>query len=282
MTWERFHYVCRRAANSTRDDEPLADTIKRIEQEPGTALYGPAGAKPLITGQILQDICALERNEVGGVLALYGKLDLAGQLEEPLRFKRVLIYLGYVTFVFSVVAGIYQTRITPNFISTFQTFDIPVPSDMLWFQQYGWHLSMAILIILLLGLLIGYRLRELFSYRLGTRGSFAFKYLTLRSIKTPYLNILEAIHFPLRATALREDMPRSEITAHLEQLESTGMDISREIQELVRREGILLTARCERQMRIITTVMALVIIASIWFFLQSAYLPIFIMGDQVQ
>lgn len=282
MTWERFHYVCRRGAKSV-GKEPLADTIERIEQEPGTALYGPRQKKPTIQNQILQDVCALsDRDQARQTLELYGRLDLAGQLEEPLRFKRVMLYLGYVTLVFSGVATLYQTRITPSFINAYRNFDIPAPADMIWFMNYGWHLSMVMLVILAAGLLIGHQLRQLYRYRQGTRQSWFFRYLTLPGIKTPYLNILEAIHFPLHAASPALDLLTSPVTAHLHNLQISGMDLAREIQELVRREGVVLTARCERQMRIISTVIALMIIASLFFFLQSAYLPIFVLEDQVR
>lgn len=280
MTWERFHYVCRRAANSARDDEPLTKTIKRIEQEPGTRLYGAKQRKQTVSCEILHGICALSDHErARRLLEFYGRLDLAGQLEEPLRFRRVMLYLGYVTLVFSVVTSLYQTKITPNFINAYRNLDIPVPADLIWFMDYGWHLSMVILVILAAGLLIGHQLRQLYRYRQDTQQSLFFRYLTLPGIKRPYLNILGAIHYPMRGAPALPDLPEGAVTAHLQNLEGSNMDLCREIQELVRREGMILTARCERQMRIISTVIALVIIASIFLFLKSAYLPLFILGD---
>ena len=40
MSWERFHYICRRTLNELGENESVKDRLLQIEKSPGCNAYG--------------------------------------------------------------------------------------------------------------------------------------------------------------------------------------------------------------------------------------------------
>lgn len=59
------------------------------------------------------------------------------------------------------------------------------------------------------------------------------------------------------------------------------MDLAIEMQALMKVEVALLLSRCEKQMRLMSTLVAVVIVIAVFIFLVGAYSPMFMMGGVV-
>ncbi len=282
MVWERFHYICRRCHKTIKTEQTIEECMANIEMEPTTDLYGKLYKSESIANSLLKLIKSIADQSIAtNIVDLYGKLDLSTPLNEPIQFKRVMIYLFFVTTIFSLVVVTYQLFVFPSFLAAFDSFETSIPKHLIFLSDYWVYFQLIIFFLLIMGLVIGFGLRRLYRYNISTNSSFVFKYLTLAGIKKSYLNILETIYYPVSSHVNNYGIQHSIITEHLQNMESSGMDIKREIQDIIKRESLILSLLCERQMRIVSTLIAIIVIATIFFFLTSAYSPIFMLGETI-
>lgn len=277
MTWTRFGYICRRALLDIEKGAPVADSLARAEKETGSELYGKPPLSDTVPRALLDSLANLPSQE-GTVQALqtYGQLSLTAQFDEPHQFKRTIIYLCCVVFVFYNVVTLYQLVVTPRFIDLFNAFDISAPSHVLVFQKYWRYLLGAMSVLLLISLLSVFQIRKLFHFRIRAEQKMLAKLLLGPGIRSSYARVVALLRFPVAFTGNAGD---NAAIAQLERAQSAGLSISIEMRELIQMEMHAFLHRCERQLRIMTTIVALVVIGSVFLFLSSAYSPIFFTGD---
>jgi len=279
MIWERFHYICRRCHETIKPGQSVNDCISIIDVEPETDLYGQKYTKNSIANHLLNTVKNLsDQPSAKKFIEFYGKQDYSTQLNEPMHFKKVITYLSYVILIFFILSTVYYSFVVPGFLNILDTFELSIPAYLMFYENY-WLYAILLFSILQIGLLLGYKLSQLFKYRLDTQNSFIFKYLTHQKIKKSYFNILELIYFPISGSVKNANIRTSVISKHLRNMENSGMDINREIQEIMKRESLNLTRLCDRQMTFISTLISVIVVASIFFFLVSAYSAIFALGE---
>ncbi len=80
MSWDRFHYICRRVAKARQPEETVESTIVRIENDPGIKLYGDLGEPGSLPDRLLAEIKGITDNDAAfRVLDLYRGLDVVVQ-----------------------------------------------------------------------------------------------------------------------------------------------------------------------------------------------------------
>lgn len=282
MSWERFGYICRKVRSTIQDGESISEGISRVEREPGGELYGASLGLNSLPQTLLRDMARVDNRERAlAALAVYSKMETPQQLSEPMQFKRVTAYLSYVVFVFFVVSGVYQLKVAPSFIDTFAAFGLSTPSQLVFYREFGWAVSLLISVFLLSGLLIGFALRRLFRFKQGQESGFVIRFLAFGGIRRSYVNVVSAMSFPASDVFLKQGTPETEIEHHLAAAVASDLCLAKEIQELVKSQMHILLHRCEMQMKLISASVAIVVVAAIFFFLVSAYSPLFILGDAV-
>ena len=110
-------------------------------------------------------------NDAIEALSIYKKLSLSKQFEEPMKFKRVLAYLSYITFIFLGVTFVYRLYVLPSFTEIFETFDISNQSPIGNFQEYWAYFFLVTIFILIMSLFIGFHLRGLFKFHVNIEQS---------------------------------------------------------------------------------------------------------------
>lgn len=282
MTWERFGYICRRASVDCHEAESISECLSRIENEKACELYGNKIPPNSIPRKILSEISRMDSGgESQKALDIYKELNLSKHFEEPMKFKRVLTYLGYVTFIFYIVVGIYQFKVAPSFLEAFENFDIQVPSHLTFYQNYWGYFVLAVSIILISALVIGFRLKKLFNFGLEQENSWIVKFLVFPTIRRSYLKVVDILLFPILADNTSVDREASLTMNHLKNIKESKLVISREMQELIEIEMRVLLESCEKQMKYISVSVALIVVVAVFLFLASAYSPIFILGETV-
>lgn len=282
MTWDRFAYICRKAKGSLKAEESVVECISRIENESSCRLYGEDINRKSLSRNLLNKIGAIpDKNEAIKVLDTYSKIDILQHLAQPLQLKRVTIYLAYVTFIFFIISLIYQFKVTPTFLGLFQSLELPTPTHLLFYRDYWQYFILFIFMVLALSLIIGHTLRGLFKFQQGRENGLILRFFAFSGIRESYLRIIEVLSYPVSSIQSDRASNGSEITDHLSEIAASEMDLAVEMQVLIKIEAMSLLNRCERQMRFILTVVGVTIIVAIFFFLSSAYSPIFIMGEAV-
>ncbi len=282
MTWERFGYICRKVSAEIGEDESVSSCVSRVNKSKSCDLYGKRLGLHSLAKKILDQIISSENKDLAiSALNIYKGLSLSEKFEEPMRFKRVVAYLSYVTFVFYIVVGIYQVKVAPTFLNAFEDFELSIPSHLGWYQDYWGYFVLAVSILLISSLVIGHYLRKLFRFDLGIENSFVFKYLVFKSIRTSYLKVLDILLFPIRNTDDQKTNNSSELIDYLQEIQDSNMSVAIEMQELLRIEMRFLLDKCEQQMKYISILVALVVVSAIFFFLASAYSPIFVLGETI-
>ncbi len=282
MAWERFGYICRKVSSTLQEGETVSECITRVEKEPGCNLYGDAIRAGSLPRKILNDIGHLYSNdEAKDVIKIYSELDLSERLEEPMQFKRVTVYLALVVVVFFFVSEIYQLKVAPTFLETFETFDVSIPHHLMFFRDYWNFFMVSVFSMLGLALCVGYILRGLFQFKRGCEKGFVYRYLTFKGIRYAYENIIHTLTFPISNKSSEKGGSTSAINEHLLSIKCSGMNVGTEMKEIIRTDMNTLVDLCEKQMRYISVLIAVVVVAVIFFFLFSAYSPLFMLGETI-
>ena len=270
MTWERFGFICRKSTMDSLQDDQNSSACQ---------WYGKDFDRQSWPKKLLDDIAALNnKTQAQQALQIYSELNLANRLEEPMQFKRVFAYLCYIIFVFFMVVSIYQLKVTPAFMEAFNNFDISLPKRIVWFQQYWWAFVIAVSALMGVALLIGLKIKSLFQFKLKAENSLVFKLFMFKKIRQSYSNIITLLTFPLKR---HESQTHNEnaLNAHLHWVASSDLNLSTEIQALLDIEIRNLIHQCEKQMKGLSIAVAAIVIAAVFVFLNSAYSPLFMMGE---
>ena len=278
MSWDSFAYLCRRAAHELGDGESLSACFQRLSQAPSASLYGRPPLANALTNDLLVRLAAEpERGRALTALKAYAGMGQLSLVDRAMQFKRVLIYLGFVAVIFFFMSAIYQIKVLPAFIETFKAFDVPLPASVFFLHEY-WHVfSLSVLLLLLLALVIGLSLRRLLRLPVVADRKLPLGFLLLPGIKRAYLSLQDILTFPLRPSLDSSSF----IDTHLADIQRSGLDLGREMQIM---SGIALqelVQQCERQMRVISVAIALLVVANVLFFINSAYSPIIMLGEVV-
>lgn len=292
MTWEKFAYICRRANGTIKPEESVDECINRVKQEPGSQLYGKTMTPDNISSMLLSKISTISDNaKAKKALSIYGDLNTLQNLSEPIQFKRITAYLAYVTLIFFITSAIYQFKVAPTFLESFESFDVAIPSHLTFYKNYWPYFVLIIYAILAVSILISYTLRSLFRFTKTDEKGFVFRVLIFKSIRESYFKIIDIVSFPVTSindgdtstnnTSTDNTSTESEIIKHLAEIQSANMDIAVEMKALIEAENKSLQVLCEKQMTLISTAVAIITISAIFFFLLSAYSPIFMLGETI-
>lgn len=276
MTWTRFGYICRRALLDVEKGAPVEASLARAEAEEGSELYGKRPAGDSVPRALLDRMgTSLSREDAISALRVYGQVGIVDQLDEPMQFKRVIAYLCLVVFVFYAVGTIYMLKVVPTFTEVLSVFGIPLPARLQYFQEYWLTQTSVMSVLLLICLLSAFQVKQLFRFKIGAEIGLLGTWLLGPGIKRSYARVKSILRFPVEIADLDSD---DSVTEQLGRARSAGMDLSTEVRELLQLEMRELLTRSERQLKIMATAVALVVVVSMALFLTSAYAPIFVMG----
>lgn len=282
MSWSRFSYICRRTLACDTADSTVKEHLNQVSTDSSCDLYGPAFSDSSLQRKILISI-SNQKNEQKAhqTLSLYASLNFGQQQDESMRIKRILAYLSYVTFVFYSVLVIYQVKVMPNFMSLFEIYEIPVPGYIQLLNNHWEAMVLAISIALFIAMFLAFKIKKLVQFQSYCKIPVSLRILLLPRIKRSYSNLIELTLFPLQQNMADQQSASSLLREHLSTLQGTGVDITKEVQELFDIEMKKLYRHCEFQMKIITAIITMTIITCIFLFLNSAYSPIFSLGEIV-
>lgn len=282
MTWERFGYICRRVSAEIGEDESVSSCISKVDNFESSSFYGKPLDRFSLPKKILDQIGLVDSKDAAlSALNIYQGLKLYDKFEEPMRFKRVVAYLGYVIFIFYIVVGIYQVKVAPTFLQAFENLELSIPSHLGWYQDYWGYFVLVVSILLFSSLLVGHHLRRIFRFDADIENGFILKYMVFRSIRNSYVNVMEILQFPIVRTNEKSNSSTSGLTKHLLEVELSNMSVVVEMRELLRIEMRILLESCEQQMKYISILVAFIVVFAIFFFLASAYSPIFVLGETI-
>ncbi|WP_317933535.1 hypothetical protein [Halioxenophilus sp. WMMB6] len=281
MTWERFGYLCRKAAVTCGEREVVSDCLARIEQEAVCGLYGAEMATNSWPRRILDKIGALANREAAvAALTLYGRLKLTRPADELMKFKGITSYLLAIALVYFVVVAIYQLKVAPTFVNAFTNLEVQVPALLVYYRDYWGWLVALVAAVLMAALLVGHRLQQMFQFQAGIEQSPVFKYLLFSNTRVSYLRLIELLQAPLHMYGGPAPGDTA-IARHLLAIKTTPMDLATEIEALIAGELRQLLECGQAQMKALTVIVAGLLAASVFIFLFSAYAPLFMLGDAV-
>ena len=279
MTWTRFSYICRKALLDIEDGLPIGESLLRAESDTGSELYGKRPAGGSLPRTLLDRLKASSNRENAiSALRIYGQLGVAGQLDEPLQFKRIVAYLGLVVFAFHVVGAVYALRVIPAFTEVLGTFEgVQLPARLVYFQEY-WMTQTALMSLLLLVCMLSVlEVRRLFRFR-DVEKRPSGRLLLGPGINPAYRRVQSVLRFPVE---LGTGSSRDAVMDQLSRARSAGMDMAIEVRELLHVEMRELVRCCERQLKVMSCAVALIVLLSVALFLVSAYAPVFILGEVI-
>ena len=283
MSWNQFSYICRKAhATFDSSQQNIAAHIDNIKHEQNCRLYGK-NIQPNTWSAKILNIIANQKDpkKAQEILKTYSNLRLDNRLEQPMQFKRVMAYLTYISLIFFILATIYQLKVIPTFVETMDSFSLDTANYLSFYRHFGVYIVTLVFLSLLGALFLGFHLKKFFHLSPNIEKGFISRFFVLQSVINSHNKIVEALVFPIR-DSLEDTIPStSKINEHLRDIDQEGMCIATEMQAIINHEIIVLTEKCEKQMKVLYTIIAIVIVLTISEFISSAYAPIFILGDYI-
>jgi hypothetical protein len=282
MTWDLFGYICRKSSVDCKGNEHIRECLKRVKNEKICEVY--SGNKPIrgLPKLIINKIEQIEDpSKARKVIDIYKDLKLNNSFEIPKRFKRVFSYLFVIFIVFCSIAGVYHLKVLPSFIDAFKSFNLELPESILLYQQYWIYFVLIILLLFISALIIGLKIRSLLQFTEDVERGVLFNYLLFKRIKTSYLRIVEIALFPLQEIRGVGNQNKNLIIDHLNSIKKTNLNLSVEMSALIDIELKRLLDNCEAQMKLVSVVIASLILVAVFCFIISAYSPMFIIGDVI-
>ena len=282
MTWDRFGYICRKASTEHTGADTVAARLGKVSDEDACSLYGHRLVANTWPAQLLTQLANMRDPErAERALAIYQRLNLGRPLDTPIKFKRALAYLSYVTLVFYAVAAIYQLKVTPAFSSVFDNLGVTPPTYLALYQAYWGVFVLAISVLILLALLSALQMRRLFQFEVNAQNRLLCRLLVIPACRRAYARTVEALQYPTLDEPAQPGEQASLIQQHLRQVEDSSMDLAIEIQTLAEVQMQAFLQACEKQLKGLTTLIAVVVIVAVMMFLSSAYSPIFSLGEAI-
>jgi hypothetical protein len=282
MASDRFSYICRSACACLSDKDDVSSYLSNIDKQPSTQLYGKDFNQHSLYGKILNQVSKVESTyDALDILTLYKDLNLAGGLEQPMKIKRVFAYLFSIFIVFLVTSAIFQFFITPTIYNFAVDSGYVLPSNAVWYQENWGYIVSLISLFFVACLLIISTFKQMFSFEIDIEKGIVFKYLLFKSVRQSYFNIIDILQFPVTRKIETTTSINSKLMTHLKEIDNSKLNIATEMQALLRIELNTLVDKCEKQMKLISIIIASTIIYSIFSFLTSIYSPIFTLGEIV-
>ena len=274
MNWTQFRSHCRQLHHWCNQEGNESVGFKSSIP----AELGAEQPNSYLADQLANSLRHLTGEHCKSAANTYAALPLSSTLIESTQFKRALIYLGYITFVFFIVLSIYQVKVFPQFLAMFEALGTPLQDNILTSSLLRPVFFGAVVIYLLIVFSIAIRLRSIQKFTRDYSQSSVLNYFIFPSIKTHYKNILNALRYPL-CNAETRALHSNWVIKHLSEIDCNKQPISLEIVDIIQTESQALMIACERQMRVMSALLAVVLIFAIAGFLASAYSPIFMTGN---
>jgi type II secretory pathway component PulF len=275
VSWDRFHYICRRYTQQTEPDISLFD----ISKQTSTRLYAGPVSKQHLSLKLLEEIVALEDAKVQSKAAeTYAKLDFSSFLNTPLKLRRITSYSTYLSIIFFIVITVFQFQIIPSYLGFFQEYGVKPPRSFVWLSESWALVSMGILIFILLTVYLGVKIKAIFDFTLKTQENWLSKLLLSSKIKQLSSQIYLVINTPLYLAQNIEQTKDSEWYKHLSTYDQSEQ-LGKEMTVLLQKLGAELSLECEKYLQRLNVLLVITIVISIVTFLQGTYSPIFALGD---
>lgn len=282
MTWERFGYICRKASVESKENESVKECLIRVENEKSCDLYGDKFKSNSWPRKILDEIGNIQDESAAkDAIQIYKNINLTLHSEAPMKFKRVIAYLSYVVFVFYIVSAIYYIKVVPTFIDFMEGFNTSIYNQFILYEKYFDYFILFFSVLLIFALMVGSQVNKLFKFNIGFENDFIIRYVLFPSIRKSYAKIVNVLEFPTLCSVKFNTKNSNQVTSHLRQVKDSNMCVAKEMQVLIEIEMQELLINCEKQMKVISFVVAITVVSAIIFFLVSAYSPIFMLGDTI-
>lgn len=273
MVWQRFQYICRRAAACLARGDTVSAALDTARNDRGAHLYGPVIERDALAYQLLDRIAGLDRQNAVTALQIYAELGASGAATK-LRGPAGMTYMLLILAMFSLALYVYLFHVAPAFAVIYA--DTALPGGVTFFLNYASWLYLVLLILTLCLLLAMFELRRLLSWRHPTALA---KVLLLPPVHTAWCHLLATLCYPLDRMTAASTTPPPALLLHLQDLERFRLPLVPELSVLVQVQSTRLQRACQWQVSLMLAVVGCGLILMVCGFFVSAYMPLFILGE---
>jgi hypothetical protein len=274
MAWQRFQYICRRAAVCLARGDTLSAALETARTDRGAGLYGPQIEDDALPNQLLDGMAGLDRHQAASVLQLYADLDVAGMALQTRVGPAGMTYLLFVLAMFSVALYVYLFHVAPAFAAMYA--DAELPAAAAFFLDYAPLLYLLLLVLAACLLLAMRELRRLLSWR---RPTALATVLLLPSVRTAWCHLVTTLCYPLSRLGGISTAPPPALLLHLQDLERFKLPLMPELSVLAQVQVMRLQRAGQWQVSLMLALFGGLLMLMVCGFLVSAYMPLFMLGE---
>lgn len=272
MTWERFHFTCRRHRRAPHVG--FAETARYFRSHEDADLIGPPPSARALPSTIMTRLAALSEQDRARAIALYADMDLEGAAPMPRKVLRSIAYLVAIGFVFLVMNSVFSLFVMPNFEHAFAEAGLKPPGQRIAGIDTA---TLPLLLMTLLTPMIGLALYALHRCcKLDLPIGSQLRWVLPRPIRHRYTNIVSLATYPLA-----QDASTAPLTDRLRALEAEGMDLAEELPRMIRHQWSELARSAQGYVNSLLIVAAVIILLTVAFYVTSAYAPLFVLESVI-
>lgn len=280
MSWSRFKFYCREVSRLLERGEELSTAFEKSRNSALSKEFGPElkpyGVQFAIISSVMTGRLSIE--EVKSALKIYDGLDIQELIHKPSRIRRVGIYIGYLTFMYFLFSGIYSVYVIPEALTMFETLGTPPPSQFLWFVENWSYMTVAIIFLLFFTFLISRNINSMFEYKVGMEGSLVYRFFISNKIKKSHQRLMSLLRTPLELSKSDNDGVNDHIVQYYISESYSDTEIAQSLSLVIGENVSQLLMLSESYLQRIYVVVVLLIVFSIYQFVSSAYIPLFLLG----
>ena len=273
MSWDRFHFICRRARQQLLLSKPLS--LQDDADDLLAANYGAPCSDKSIASNLLKQLSLLaDRSQLDRATNFYASGHFSQLGIEPQGLRRISVYLGYLLLMFIVMNMIYQQYVFPEFINYYSFTEEMFSAETAFYIQYWQYITALAATLIIAAFLLSLTARKLLRFDVDVSSSWVFRGLFPRSIKQAYLQMIAYLYYPLDAEKIDNSLRSTD-----EAMQAEGIDILDELPHMMSAKLVILLERVEKYMQLLYSITAIVIIYIIYNYISSVYSPLFKMGE---
>lgn len=271
MTWDRFHFACRRQLRAPQAD--FADTLRYFRSDQDADLIGPPPSPKALPERIMARLAALPDEQRNRAIALYAQMDFTGAAPLPRKVLRSVAYLIILSLVFGGMTSVYALFVMPSIAPLFTDIGATPPGYGV-FGLPTLPLLLTVAIAPIAGLTL-YALHRCCTLDLSDPGSGLIRVLP-PFIRRRYANIVHLATYPVSLSPA--DNP---LASRLDALAGEGIDLADELPRMIQHQWTGFAQGAQRYLNVLLAAAAVIILLTISFYVSSAYAPLFIMESLV-
>ncbi len=274
MNWIAFHFGCRFFYQKLLGGKTISEAnilLKKSYDDPQLVFD-----QELPLWKKIFNVTDSER--LAFLLNLYGKLDLSWPQSQINKLYHLRSYLLFISIIFLLVSLIYQSFVFPSFMALYEEMNLPIGYSI---EKFNTILTTSIFIIIIINISLlrfSFLIKKMMLYPASFSLSLLDRMILSSSLVKSMQHIQALVYAPLDTDLNELSTKKSNL---IKQLTNDNLNVPEEMQYMLKAAQDEFLQLVNKRIIKLVTMLAVVIVSAVAYFIIAAYSPIFAFGEIV-